>query len=200
MRFLTQCRRRLAFMPLVIGLTTFVASLPVPVMPVLAHAEHGHPARIQDGTCDSLGRAAFPLTGVGAALTAEGTPAPTPEAMGADAALPVQTSETTLDTTLSSLVNEEHAVVVYESDEAMDHVIACGAIGGPLRAQMPGMVMPGDELAVGLAGSEESGFAGIALLRAAGKQVAVNVYLVDLGGHPAEATHDDHDEDHADAG
>jgi hypothetical protein len=49
---------------------------------------------------------------------------------------------------------------------SMDHIIACGNVGGLLVApQMAGMVMPGDELAIGLAPQGDSGATGIALLR-----------------------------------
>jgi hypothetical protein len=44
----------------------------------LAHGADGHPAKIHEGTCAALGRVAFPLTGVGAAVDLDQTPIATP--------------------------------------------------------------------------------------------------------------------------
>ena len=46
--------------------------------PHVAHAADGHPAKIHEGTCEALGRVAFPLTGVGATVGLEQTPIATP--------------------------------------------------------------------------------------------------------------------------
>jgi hypothetical protein len=159
---------------------------------VRAHAADGHPARIQEGTCDNLGRAAFKLTGVGATVSLEGTPIAEPEAVGAKQAVAMDVSDTTLATTLSDLIAKDYAVVVYESDEAMDHIIACGAVGGPLSRQMAGMVMPGDEVAIGLAAENDSGATGVALLRANGENATMRIVLIETGEHEAA----DHAEDH----
>jgi hypothetical protein len=145
-----------------------------------AHAADGHPARIQEGTCNNLGPVAYPATGVGANVSSDGIPIPVPESFGSDRAVPVQTSETTFDTNLSSFVKSDYAIVIYESDEAMDQEIACGTIGGALTAQMAGMVMPGDELAVGLAEVNDSGHSGIALFAAAGPKSTLRIFLMDL--------------------
>jgi len=156
---------------------------------VRAHAADGHPARIQEGTCDTLGRAAFKLTGVGATVSLEGTPIPEPEAVGSQQAVAMDVSDTTLDTTLSDLIAKDYAVVVYESDEAMDHIIACGALGGPLSRQMAGMVMPGDEVAIGLAAENDSGATGVALLRANGENATMRIVLMEAGGEHEAADH-----------
>jgi hypothetical protein len=154
-----------------------------------AHAADGHPARIQEGTCDNLGRAAFKLTGVGATVSLEETPIPEPEAVGSHQAVPMDVSDTTLDTTLSDLIAKDYAIVVYESDEAMDHIIACGALGGPLSRQMAGMVMPGDEVAIGLAAENDSGATGVALLRANGENATMRIVLMEAGGEHEAADH-----------
>jgi hypothetical protein len=39
------------------------------------------------------------------------------------------------------------------------------------------MVMPGDELAVGLAEADDSGYSGLALIRAEGKTASVRIFL-----------------------
>jgi hypothetical protein len=139
-----------------------------------AQEADGHPARIHAGACDDLGTVAFDLTALGAEATAEGTPVPAPEFVGSASAVPMQISETSLEATLSDLVDEELAIVVYGDDET---VVACGAIGGPLTMQMAGMVMPGDELAVGLAEADDSGYSGLALIRAEGKTASVRIFL-----------------------
>src|SRR5215210_5066047 len=131
-----------------------------------AHEADGHPARIYHGSCSSLGEIAFPLTGVGAHVTTAGTPVAATQTMGSEEALPIQTSATPLDATLTDLTEEAYAIVIYESDEAMDRIIACGNIGGLLTPQMAGMVMPGDALAIGLGEENDSSSHGVALLRA----------------------------------
>jgi hypothetical protein len=145
-----------------------------------AHAADGHPVRIHGGTCDNLGAVVFPATGVGATVSPDGTPIPEVEHFGSERAVPVQTSETTFDTNLSSFVKGDHAIVIYESDEAMDEEIACGTIGGALTAQMAGMVMPGDELAIGLTEVNDSGHSGIALFTAAGPKSTLRIFLMDV--------------------
>ena len=147
-----------------------------------AHEADGHPARIQKGSCDALDGVAFALTGVGATVNPEGTPIADPEATGSSDVDPIAIGETVLDTSLTDLVDAASAIVVYESDEAMDHIIACGNIGGPLTAQMAGMVMPGDELAIWLAETGDSGFSGLALLEANGQESSLRIFLVQTGG------------------
>ena len=75
---------------------------------------------------------------------------------------------------------------IYESDEAMDDEIACGTIGGALTAQMAGMVMPGDELAIGLAEVNDSGHSGIAFFAADGPKSTLRIFLMDLEDMPGE--------------
>lgn len=159
-----------------------------------AHEADGHPARIQQGSCDNLGGVAFQLTGVGAALTPDGTPVATPETVGSADAHPVQMSETTLETSLSQLTKDPYAIVVYESDEAMDQIIACGNVGGVLTAQMQGMVMPGDVLTIWLPEAGDSGYVGVALLEAKGKQATLRLVLAEGltdGGSRDEGQADD---------
>jgi hypothetical protein len=72
------------------------------------------------------------LTGVGAEIDLEGTPIPVPEAVGSEAAFPIDVSATTLETTASDLVDTPHAIVVYERDEAMDTPLVCGNASGVL--------------------------------------------------------------------
>jgi hypothetical protein len=149
--------------------------------PVRAHAADGHPARIQHGTCDELGGVAFRLNGVGATITAEGTPIAEPAHSGSEVAVDIDASVTDLDASFTELTKNAYAIVVYESDEAMDQIIACGSVGGLLVApQMAGMVMPGDELGIGLAPWGDAGDTGIALLRSVeGGTSSISILLIE---------------------
>jgi hypothetical protein len=131
----------------------------------LAHEADGHPARIHEGSCEALGRVTDKLTGVGAEINPEGTPVPAVDIVGAENAIPVTLSASTLETAMAELVDSPRAIVVYESDEAMDRVLVCGDVGGALMMQMPGMPMPGDELAIWLSPQGASAYTGLALLR-----------------------------------
>ena len=136
---------------------------------VQAHAGHGMPARLQQGTCDAIGPVAFELTGVGATEDAEGNEIAEPEIMGAPSAVPVQASVTTVAATLDAIVDGGHTVVVSESDDAMDVTVACGDVGG--------IVVNGD-LIVGLKPQGEEGMTGIATFHPDGEQTVVSLFLM----------------------
>jgi hypothetical protein len=151
---------------------------------VSAHAEHGMPARLQQGTCEAIGPVAFELNGVGGTEDLEGNEVPAPEAMGAAGATEVKVSVTTVAAPLDAIVSGGHALIVYLSDDAMDKPVACGAIGG---------IVVGEDLVVGLEARGDEGMNGIALFRAEGDQTVVSVFLTaaeraDGHGHEAEAT------------
>jgi hypothetical protein len=158
-----------------------------------AHAEHGHPARIHNGTCESLQGVAYRLNGVGGSVDIEGAPVATPTTINPSTSYQVMTSDTVIDGSIDDLLNGDHAVMIYESDDAMD-AIACGNIGG---------AMAGDELIVGLAEARIPGHLGFALFTPDGNQTDVTVIL----GHamaPVSASglvdDHDHDDDAAQAG
>ncbi|MFN8662590.1 MAG: hypothetical protein U0075_11905 [Thermomicrobiales bacterium] len=165
-----------------------------------AHAEHGHPARIHNGTCESLQGVAFRLNGVGGSVDSEGAPVATPTAVNPETSYQVMVSETVIDAPIEDLLSGEHAVMIYESDEEMD-AIACGNVGG---------AMNGDELIVGLAEARIPGHLGFALFSPEGDKTDVTVILghamapVSAGGavddhdHAADGQADTHDD--ADAG
>jgi hypothetical protein len=175
--------RRFVYRSMVVGAAFLAAGLAVSGgdMPARAHAADGHPARIQHGTCDQLGGVAYRLNGVGATVDADGTPIAGPMHLGAAAAVGLEASETDLKPSLTDLTKDAYAIVVYESDEAMNHIIACGNLGGLLVApQMAGMVMPGDELTIALAAQGGSGATGIALLRSEeGGTSSIRIFLVE---------------------
>jgi hypothetical protein len=137
------------------------------LFPVLAHEEHGHPTRIHEGTCEALGPVAFRLNGVGGSVDVDNAPVATPTAVNSNSAYQVMVSETTIDGTIEDLLAGEHAVMIYESDEAMD-AIACGNVGGALN---------GNTLVTGLAEAEVPGHSGFALFRSEGNQTVVLVIL-----------------------
>ena len=134
-----------------------------------AHAADGHPAKIHEGTCQALGRVAFPLTDVGASVDLEQTPIATPAAVNPQSSYQVMVSETTIPASLEILLSGEHAVMVYDSDEDLQ-AIACGNIGGALMR---------DTLVVGLAEMGVPGHTGFALFRPDGDQTVVTI----LFGH-----------------
>jgi hypothetical protein len=175
-----------AVLPLLIaGFAATALAIP---QAAVAHEADGRPARMHEGSCESLGRVTNQLTGVGAEIGLEGTPIPTPEAVGSEHAAPIGLSTTTLQITTSDLTENPHAIVVYESDEAMDTPLVCGNVGGALMMQMPGMAMPGDELAVWLFPEGESGYTGLALLRSeVGGTSSVTIFLAEGLSSGAEA-------------
>jgi len=96
--------------------------------------------------------------------------------MGPDTAVPILMSRTTLDVLISTLYGENHALAI--ARDASGQIIACGNIGGPMELQMAGMVMPGDQLVVGVGEREHSGYAGIALLTTQGLRTTITLYLL----------------------
>jgi hypothetical protein len=133
----------------------------------LAHEADGHPAKIHEGSCDTLGRVAFPLSGVGGSIDVEGAPVATPTTVNAPAAYEVVLSETLIDTTIEDLLAAEHAVMVYESDEDLS-AISCGNLGG---------AMLGGTLVTALGESGVPGHVGFAVFRPEGEGIAVSIYL-----------------------
>lgn len=155
----------------------------------LAHTEHGHPARIHEGTCEDLGRVVFRLNGVGGSVDQDNAPVATPTTVNPDAAYQVMLSETTIDGSIDDVMAADHAVMIYESDDAME-AISCGNVGG---AMLDG------SLVTGLAEAGVPGHIGFALFQPEGDQIVVSILL----GHglarvSAAGVADDHD--HAGAG
>jgi hypothetical protein len=169
-----------------------------------AHAEHGHPARIHNGTCESLQGVAYRLNGVGGSVDTEGAPVATPTAVNPESSYQVMTSETIIDGSLDDLLGGDHAIMIYESDDVME-AIACGNVGG---------AMTGDELIVGLAEARIPGHLGFALFAPNGDQTDVTLIIghamapvsasgaVDDHSHEEEGgpedAHDDNEPDHDD--
>src|SRR5215211_7835918 len=186
------------------GTTThdpFRRRLPIPFMvalvatallagpsPALAHEAHGHPARIHEGSCQELGPVAFRLNGLGGSVDVDNSPVATPMAVNSDSAYQVMVSETTIDGMIEDLLAADHAVMIYESDEAMD-AIACGNVGGALT---------GETLVTGLAEAGIPGHIGFALFRPEGDLTDVFVIfghgLAPVSAPGAQAADDHTDE------
>ena len=69
--------------------------------------------------------------------------------------------------------------IVVAAGERAEDAVACGDVGGRMTLQMEGMVMPGDELIVGLREQGGSGYSGIAFLVAEGLSTTVRVYVAE---------------------
>ena len=108
-----------------------------------------------------------------------------PAAVGPESAAPLTTSTSTVDTTVETIVDGGHSIVVYASDEEMDNPIACGAVGG---------IQLGDDLVVGLNPVGDEGVGGFALLRNSGTQSTVTIVLNEGGGHGHEEEEHGHEE------
>jgi hypothetical protein len=143
----------------------------------LAHAADGHPAKIHEGSCQVLGRVAFPLTGVGAAVGLDKKPIATPAPVNPQSSYQILTSETTIPAPMDTLLSGQHAVMVYNSDEDLQ-AVACGNIGG---------AMMGDTLVVGLAEMGVPGHTGVALFRPDGDQTIATV-IIGHGLSPVSAS------------
>lgn len=110
----------------------------------------GHPAWIQSGDCTTVSpdEAVADLTVVAAS--------PFAPAIGHDAAADTESSFTTIGIPYADLVDQPHAIVVGESDEALVRGAACGEVGGTQSID--------GSLVVGLRALPGSGAAGIAVL------------------------------------
>lgn len=174
---------------LAIAISIATSTLAGPSSHTLAHEAHGHPARIHEGTCEELGAVAFRLNGVGGSVDLDNAPVATPTPVNPATAYQVMVSETTIDATVDDVLAAEHAVMIYESDDAMD-AIACGNVGG---------AMLNGTLITGLADAGVPGHVGFALFRAEGAQTTVSLML----GHglspiSASSASEGHDHSHAD--
>ncbi|HEY7034938.1 MAG TPA: plastocyanin/azurin family copper-binding protein [Thermomicrobiales bacterium] len=134
-----------------------------------ASAPGPQPVHIHDGTCAALGDVVFPLNDVGSGMMSDGTPVAAGAFVGAQSAVPVAISVTTVDATLASLADGNHAINVHKSATEIGTYVACGDIGGQPA---------GDQLVVGLEPLNDSGETGVAVLQGAGAQTTVTLYLL----------------------
>jgi len=146
----------------VVGGTRALAQNVTPAADVVAGSTYE--LSIHPGSCANLGPAPrFSLSPV---------TLPTVEGGGADAAASASAgmSATTLDVTLADLRAEAYAIDVHEgtADVGAGTPVACGAIGGPVV---------GEALTIGLPEQNDSGYVGIASLRADGDRTQVTVFV-----------------------
>lgn len=121
--------------------------------PESAAMHASHPAHIHSGSCAELGEVIYPLTDV--AL-------PAGEMMGAEGGHAVESSDTNLpDVPLQTILDGDFAVNVHLSSDEIGTYIACGAIGGIVDPRENG---DGQEISVGLAELNDSGYVGVAWL------------------------------------
>jgi hypothetical protein len=175
----------------VVAATLAAATMLAAAATNLAHEAHGHPARIHEGTCEALGPVAYRLNGVGGSVDLDNAPVATPTAVNSDNAYQVMVSETTIDATMEDLLASEHAVMIYESDEAME-AIACGPIGG---------AMSGDTLITGLAEMGVPGHLGFAFFQPEADGLSVSLIIghamapVSASGAQADHGHTEGEDD-----
>lgn len=151
-----------------------------------------HPVHVHEGTCDNLDPAPlFPLNDV-----TSPDPADAVQSSGG-APVAVETSTTTIDATLADLAGGERAINVHESADNIGNYIACGDIGGAI---VPGAdADQSTHLAIGLRELNDSGYAGVAVLREVDTQTEVTIYLAQ--GLAGDATGSESDSaDHASHG
>jgi plastocyanin len=143
----------------------------------MAQTAANHPAHIHEGTCAELGDIVLPLDNVAFAEAGQ--------LSGAEGAIPVKVSDTTVEASLDDILAGQHAINIHESAENIQEYIACGEIGGPVR---------GETLVIGLAPLNNSGNTGVAELTATDAGTQVTVYLIEptgLGAPADDAAADD---------
>jgi plastocyanin len=155
------------------------------------NAEVGHPAHIHDGTCAELGEVVYALSDVGPGTVRNGTPSTGGVVVGqTEDVRPVDVSSSTIDATLESITDGTYAINVHESADNIQVYIACGNIGG---------VQFGNTLTIGLGELNDSGYSGVAVLRADGEQTVVTVYLSEIESTNLDASTDEGDDGAAEA-
>jgi plastocyanin len=147
-------------------LATAIFAGPWRALPAWAQDEDDapHPAHIHSGTCDDLGDIVAPLSDV--------TEQTAGESFGAETAILVKESETTVELTLGEILAAPHAINIHESAEQIQNYIACGDIGG--------RVVDG-ELVIGLRELNGSGHFGVADLDDVEGGTDVTINLADAG-------------------
>lgn len=129
-----------------------------------------HPAHIHSGTCDELDpNPAQPLNNIEPRLN-DSDDDNANEPQGVLTAPRVLYSDTDVEMSLDDLLAESYSINIHESEEQIQNYIACGEIGG---------VKVDDEILIGLRPMNDSGYTGVAILKADGDKTEVKVYLVE---------------------
>ena len=149
--------------------------------PVAAHGGTQHPVTINAGSCRALDEIVLPLGDAGDQLPVDGEPAAS-DPVGAETAVQVDGSITSVQLPLADLIAGDYAVVVHASADEIDSGVACGDVGGRMVGE--------NLLPIGLAQVDESGTSGIAVLEDNGDGTTrVSVFVT------KESAGDDHDHD-----
>jgi hypothetical protein len=151
-----------------------------------AGTDASHPAHIHSGACPAPGDIVADLSNVAADFPVDGTPSAASLPVGADIALPIEASVTTVEMPLADIVASDHAIVVHASADDMATYLVCGDIGG--------LTLGDTDLPIALDPVGESGYHGVAVLSDLdGTQTRVAVYLTmdapsGAGGEPPTGT------------
>jgi copper chaperone CopZ len=132
-----------------------------------------HPAHLHQGTCGQMDQQpAYTLNELAMSLSS----------MEQAPAIPVMASVTTVEASLTDLLAHPYALDVHEAREialADQGPLACGDLGGQVL---------GDTLAFGLREQQGSGLSGVAVVKAAGNQTMITLYLAHgLSGNDRQA-------------
>lgn len=133
-----------------------------------------HPAHIHAGTCDELDpNPAHPLTDITAWVNEDTDDENANTPQGALTAPLMLRSETDVEMSLEDLLAESHSINVHESTENIQNYIACGEIGGIVVDD------DGETLVVALSPLNDSGYFGVAFLKANDDTTNVKVWLAE---------------------
>jgi hypothetical protein len=148
-----------------------------------AASDVAFPNHIHAGTCDNLDpNPAAPLTDITPWLN-ESDDETANEPQGVLTASMVFRGETDVEMSLEDILAESHSINVHESAENIQNYIACGEIGGVVVDD------DGDTLVVALRPMNDSGYFGMAFLKADGDKTNVKVWLAEPANTPdVEAT------------
>lgn len=128
-----------------------------------------HPAHVHKGSCGQLNpNSAFALDDVKVPLKSDEKTPSSSDIKGALNAVPVETSEKSIDISLDDLLKNPYAINITESSANIGKAIACGNIGG---------IVVDDNLLIGLQQQNDSGYVGVAVLHRDGDQTKVTLYV-----------------------
>jgi hypothetical protein len=131
-----------------------------------------HPVHIHSGTCAELGDVVFPLNDLAV---------PDGERTGPESAVAVTLSENIVDMPLQEIIDGGHAINVHLSADEIGTYIACGDIGGVITTDEGGR----QEMMMGLAELNDSGYAGTVWLGPSADNTQTEVSVILLEAAPA---------------
>lgn len=170
--------RLLGIAAMLMGSIAFSGGMAVAQGTTESDANASHLAHIHKGTCDNLDPTPQEnLNNVEPRKNDDDEVESNPE--GVLNSPRVLFSKTDVDMSLDDMLAESHAINVHKSAEEPMVYIACGDIGGTVID---------DELDIGLAPLNNSGFYGVAVLKKDGDKTTVEIYLVEPTAGSEETT------------